>query len=87
MFAGRGSAESKLANPMTETDLTVEVSDDEIIVTQRGRDFLAIYHIPEDEPRLVAKAMPIGTHEFKARAWRAANDKARRVDRKLGRIV
>jgi hypothetical protein len=68
---------------MPKTDLAIEVRDDEIIVTQPGSEFLAIYYIPEDESRLVARAMPIGTHEFKARAWRAANDKAR----ELGWIV
>ena len=40
----------------------------------------AIYSKPKGDPWLEAKHMPLGTHDFKARAWEAANDKARRLN-------
>ena len=63
--------------------LRVEVVDDEIIVTQAGSNFSAVYYKPQDEPQLIAKGTPSGSYKFLARAWQAANDKAR----ELGWIV
>jgi hypothetical protein len=63
--------------------LSVEVRGDEIIVTQPGSKFRAVYHKPEDRPQLVAKGTPQGNYDFLAQAWQAANDKAR----ELGWIV
>ena len=63
--------------------LHIEVSDDEIIVTQPGSNFSAGYCKPRDEPQLIAKGTPRGNYKFLARAWRLANDKAR----ELGWIV
>jgi hypothetical protein len=69
---------------MTETDLAVEVRDDEIIVTQRGsNEIRVVYRKSEDQPQLVVKGAPHGNYDFLARAWQAANDKAR----ELGWIV
>ncbi len=63
--------------------LHVEVSGDEIIVTQRGSKFRVVYRKSEDQPQLVVKGTPRGNYDFLARAWQAANDKAR----ELGWIV
>jgi hypothetical protein len=63
--------------------LHVEVSDDEIIVTQHGANFRVVYYKPENQPQLLAKGTPHGNYNFLARAWQAANDKAR----ELGWIV
>jgi hypothetical protein len=51
--------------------------------SQPETGFYALYTKPSGEPQLKAQHMPLGTHEFKARAWQAANDKAR----ELGWIV
>ena len=59
--------------------LRVEVVDDEIIVTQAGSNFSAVYYKPQDEPQLIAKGTPSGSYKFLARAWQAANDKAREL--------
>ena len=50
-----------------------------IIVTEPETGFYAIYSKPRGEPWLEAQHMPLGTHDFKARAWDAANDKARKL--------
>jgi hypothetical protein len=67
--------------------LQVEVGDDEIIVTQSGSKFRAVYHSvhhkPEDQPQLIVKGTPHGNYDFLANAWQVANDKAR----ELGWIV
>ena len=63
--------------------LQVEVRDDEIIVTQSGSKFRAVYHKPEDQPQLIAKGTPHGNYDFLAQAWQAANERAR----ELGWIV
>jgi len=65
--------------------LKVEVRDDEIIVTQAGSKFRAVYHKPDDQPQLIAKGTPHGNYDydFLAQAWVAANTKAR----ELGWIV
>jgi hypothetical protein len=44
-----------------------------------GSNFRAVYYKPTNQPQLIAKAMPTGTHEFKARAWWEANTKARKL--------
>ena len=62
---------------MTWGSLRIEVRDDEIIVTQPGSNFSAVYYKPRDEPQLIAKGTPSGNYRFLARAWKAANDKAR----------
>jgi hypothetical protein len=68
--------------------LDVEVRDDEIIVTQSGSKFRAVYHSvhhkPEDQPQLIVKGTPHGNYNFLAQAWQAANDKARELGWKLG---
>jgi hypothetical protein len=63
--------------------LHVEVSGDEIIVTQHGSKFRVVYRKSEDQPQLVVKGTPHGNYDFLARAWQAANDKAH----ELGWIV
>ena len=67
--------------------LQVKVRADEIIVTQSGSKFRAVYHSvyhkPEDQPQLIVKGTPRGNYDFLAQAWQAANDKAR----ELGWIV
>lgn len=67
--------------------LHVEVRDDEIIVTQSGSKFRAIYHSvhhkPGDQSQLIVKGTPKGNYDFLAHAWQVANEKAR----ELGWIV
>ena len=60
-------------------DLHVDVRGEIIIVTEPETGFYAIYSKPKGEPWLKAQHMPLGTHDFKARAWDAANDKARKL--------
>lgn len=57
--------------------MVVHVWDGELIVTMPGSNFKAVYYKPADQPQLIAKAMPTGTQEFKARAWWEANQRAR----------
>jgi hypothetical protein len=69
-------------------DLHVEVQRDDILVTMPGSGFRVVYRKPHLDPGLVAKLdyfpeEPITHAEFLARAWKAANDKAR----ELGWIV
>ena len=45
--------------------------------TQLGSSFKAVYHKPANQPQLVAKQTPSGTHEFRARAWWEACQRAR----------
>lgn len=68
---------------MPDLALRVVVERDNIVITQPGSDSLAIYFKPRGQPFLVAKDAPVGTQEFRTRAWRAANEKAR----ELGWIV
>jgi hypothetical protein len=44
--------------------LRVEVSGDEIIVTQRGSKFRVVYRKSEDQPQLVVKGTPHGNYDF-----------------------
>jgi hypothetical protein len=60
-------------------DLHVDVRGELIIVIEPETGFYAIYSKPKGEPWLKAKHMPLGTHDFKARAWDTANDKARKL--------
>ena len=71
------------SDTMTWGSLRIEVRDDEIIVTQPGSNFSAVYYKPRDERQLIAKGTPSGNYRFLARAWKVANDKAR----ELGWIV
>ena len=61
-------------------DLHVEVRGEIIIVTEPETGFYAIYSKPKGDPWLEAKHMPLSTYDFKARAWEAAKDKARRLN-------
>jgi hypothetical protein len=65
-------------------DLLVEVRSGEIIVRQPVIGFCAIYSKPADRTQLKLKYWTeTENHELLARAWRAANTKAR----ELGWIV
>ena len=75
----RGIAGVTPSDTMTWGSLRIEVRDDEIIVTQPGSNFSAVYYKPRDEPQLIAKGTPSGNYKFLARAWKAANDKAREL--------
>ena len=68
-------------NPFPQ--INVRVHDEEIVVTQNGSDFVAIYRLAELETELTAKGKLYGSREFLSRAWLAANEKAR----ELGWIV
>jgi hypothetical protein len=73
-----------------QDDLKVEVRAGDIVVTMPGTSFRVVYRKPRG-PQLVARLDylqdqqkgPISRVEFLARAWKAANDKAR----ELGWIV
>ena len=64
---------------MHEVDLRVVVDRDDIIITQPGSDFVAIYFKPQGHPYIVAKDTPVGTQDFRARAWQCAIAKARQL--------
>ena len=64
---------------MKDGDLRVVVDRGDIIVTQPGSDFVAVYFKPRGMPYIVAKDTPIGSQEFRARAWQAAVAKARQL--------
>ena len=64
---------------MSNTNLRVIVERDNIIITQPGTRFLAVYFKPRGQPFLVAKDAPVGTEEFRIRAWQVANEKAREL--------
>jgi hypothetical protein len=67
---------------VSDSHLNVDVRDDLIVVTEEG--LYAIYSKPEGgQPSIMARRVPEGEHEFKARAWGAACAKAR----ELGWIV
>jgi hypothetical protein len=65
--------------------LQIEVEGDSIIVTQPGTRCLVAYQKRVDAPGLVATNMrrdpnpSIRQPDFLARAWRAANEKAREL--------
>ena len=70
-------------------DLHLVVASDDIVVTMPGTDFLVVYTKPENTPWLMVtklkddRTASLKLAEFLARAWVAANDKAR----ELGWIV
>jgi hypothetical protein len=66
---------------MSEFNLEVEVHGDLIVVTQPAAQL--IYAKPIATPQLIPMKQTSGDLELLARAWRAANDKAR----ELGWIV
>ena len=67
-----------------ESNLTVGVVDDLIVVSSPATGFFAIYSKPADRPQLVlVRRFPSKDQELLAQAWQAANDKAR----ELGWIV
>ena len=71
-----------------DLDVQVAVEDGEIIVTLPGTSFCVVYRKGADPWLLVSDIRddpnsPISKYTFRARAWVAANDKAR----ELGWIV
>jgi hypothetical protein len=77
---------------VTERDnLHVEIRGDEIIVTAPFTSYSVTYYKPANSRHLLARKFtnkddpqaPMTSAEFLTKAWRAANDKAR----KLGWIV
>jgi hypothetical protein len=72
-------------------ELRIEVLGDEIMVILPATSYGVTYYKPDDSSQLLAKDFqskndsraPITEAEFLARAWQAANDKAR----ELGWIV
>jgi hypothetical protein len=67
-----------------ELDLEVEVDGDLIVVSELATRFIAIYARPTAMPQLILrKRTESDDYELFARAWQAANDKAR----ELGWIV
>jgi hypothetical protein len=66
----------------TSKRFVVVVQDDDIIVSLA--DFYAVYFKPTNQPQLILRRRTdTDDHELLARAWQAANDKAR----ELGWIV
>jgi hypothetical protein len=71
--------------------ISVEVVDDEIIVTLPGSHYSVTYYKPENATHLLAKnitdrddlRIPMTAAEFLAKAWKLVNEKAR----ELGWIV
>jgi len=64
---------------MPGTDLRVVVDRDDIIITQPGTEFVAVYFKPRGQPYLVAKNTPFGSEDFRGRAWQTAIAKARQL--------
>jgi hypothetical protein len=81
--------EGRVEEAMTEPwgNLRLDVVDDEIIVTLPFTDYTVTYYKPANSPQLLAKnfpreddrRIPMSQSEFLARAWKAANDKAREL--------
>jgi hypothetical protein len=71
----------------SKADLSVEARDRDIIVTMPGTSFRVVYRKRDRSPQLVARLDyfqneqkgPITRAEFRARAWKLANDKAREL--------
>lgn len=65
--------------------LRIEVRGSDIVVTLPGTSYRAVYHKPADKPGLIATSrfgrwepgIQVTQAEFHARAWKAANDRAR----------
>jgi hypothetical protein len=64
---------------MSEIDMRLVVDGYDIMVTQPGSDSKAVYFKPQGQPYLVVKDTPVGTPEFRKRAWEMANAKAREL--------
>ena len=65
---------------MRDGELRVVVVDrDDIIITQPGSDFVAVYFRPRGQSYIVAKATPVGSQDFRTRAWQIAIAKARQL--------
>jgi hypothetical protein len=58
--------------------LTIEVVGSDIVIKMPGTENLAIYHKPNGFPRLRSKDQ-VGSADFRALAWTAANRKAREL--------
>ena len=81
MVSAQGWRGSQL---LSMTDLDVDMTGDCIVVAEPESGFVAIYHRPTREPWLKLKQRTLTTDQaFYARAFKAANDKAR----ELGWIV
>jgi len=69
------------------SELRVQVVDDEIIVTRPGSIYSVTYYKPDKSPQLLAKRIAdhndlrfeMTAAEFLAHAWRLANLKAREL--------
>jgi len=78
---------SKAETMSPQSDLRVEVVDDEIIVTLPQSHYSATYYKPEKAPKLLAKNLPdrddprapMSVSEFLDKAWKLAKDKAREL--------
>jgi hypothetical protein len=71
---------------MATQGLSVKVKDDEITVTMPGTGFRVVYRKPHREPWLAKgdyfpdeQKGPITRAAFLARAWKAADEKAREL--------
>jgi hypothetical protein len=66
----------------TSNRLFVNVQGDWVIVTEPATQFYAIYTIPTTTPRprlILKRRSDTEDYELLARAWEAANDKAREL--------
>jgi hypothetical protein len=69
------------------SDLHIEVQGGGIVITAPGTRYTVTYHKPTNSPQLLAKSFPMSDDrhalmtnaEFLVRAWKAANDTARRL--------
>jgi hypothetical protein len=67
--------------------MQVDVRDDEIIVTLPGTGYSVTYYKPANSPQLLARSFPMeddrrssmSLSDFLARAWKLANEKARKL--------
>jgi hypothetical protein len=85
--------DGRQGDAMTQSwgSLRIDVVDDEIIVSLPGTSYSVTYFKLPNSPQLLARRIadkddprvPFTVSEFLARAWKAANDKAR----ELGWIV
>jgi hypothetical protein len=71
---------------MAVHDLKVKVRGGDIVITLPGTKFMVTYYKPKDVPQLMSKSdwtddpnVPVTLGEFRAKAWLAANDKAREL--------
>jgi hypothetical protein len=68
-------------------NLRVDVVDDEIIIVLPGTTYCVTYYKPPSSPQLLARNIsqsddrrtPVKLSDFLARAWQAANTKAREL--------